>query len=858
MLLLALRFFLIRDMTLAVGFLFGTAGVGVLTYGWHLFITRQTGKLPHHSLLTTVWFFGLSLLLVVGLYFMAWLGFYVPPFVAIFGDGLIELGKALPRWLEGVRSIEWSDLGFVPFAIFGALLFLLTGVLFIILPLVVTVLYARAWWRSATAMRSQSNWLFVGGGLLLVAAAWLGLFMLTNRQPQQRAFDLLSNKPQTLNEAEALLNQETAIKNGLLNAYLAPFRYISADGEADIIVQAYANEFNLSQENTARWLQKQHDVLARPLLYRPVNVAHVDANQWGNQVFEAESAAAAELYQQYFDQPIVEAEKETIVKAVGQTWNVDRGRAAVRAVDDREVYLSRQEISVIEHRDWAEIELYEVYENRTFNQQEVIYYFSLPESAVLTGVWLGNSNDRSRRFAYRVAPRGAAQEVYQRQVQIRADPALLEQIGPTQYRLRVFPIEAMRREWDENGRRSSLQNGPPLHLWLTFSVLAEGSTWPLPRLAEKFNIYWDRHSERLVNGEAMQLDDDTWLPESVAAIENRPFTPKRVDLGNGATVVVEQPDTPATLSPADTHLAVVLDRSGSMAAYSTEVAEALAGLNGFPVDVYQTASPVRPEPATRGPLTDETLDQVFYFGGQHPTELLAQFYQLQGESRYDAILVLTDGSGYELGPATLELPVSDTPIWFVHLGGDMPIGYDDETLAAIQRSGGGAVSTVTEALQRLGSQAADGSVQMVDGLLWTVVPTEQFSSIGSDDAFAPFATRFLIRSEMVRQRQHLNRLEALDELHALAVEHSIVTPYSTMIVLVTEAQHRLLDELEQGEDRFEREHEAIGETENFNLTGVPEPHEWLLLALSLILAVWYWRFGGLRKQNQRPDPDGAV
>ena len=836
MMLLGLRFFLIRDMTLAVSFMLGTAVLGLLAYGWHLFMTQRMVELPRHTVLTAVWFFGLTLLLVVGLYLIVWLAFYVPPFVSFFGEIITELRNALPTW-QDLRSLELGELRFIPFFIFGVVLFLLTGVLLIALPLVVTVLYARAWWRSAVAVR---HWALVGGGLSLVVATWLGLFALTNQQPQQAAFEQLADKPKSLNEAEALLDKEKVIKDGLLNAYLAPFRYVSADGESDIIINAYAGEFELSTVETAQRLQARHDMLARPLLYRAVDDGNANSKQWGNQVFEVESAEAAALYQQYFDQSIIEAERETIVDAVGQTWNAERGRQAVQAVDDREVYLSHQEITVHERGDWAEIELYEVYENRTLNQQEVVYYFSLPETAVLTGVWLGNSDDRSQRFAYRVSPRGAAQEVYQSQVRIQYDPALLEQIGPTQYRLRVFPVEPM--QWDDNLRRPSLEDGPPLHLWLTFNVLADGQMWPLPRLAEKFNVYWDRGSERLINGEVVRLDDETWLPEAIEAVAAMPLIPRRVDLNHGMSVVVEQPDTLATIA-ANAQLAVVLDRSRSMADYSLEVTNALAALDGLQVDVYQTASSVRPDPATRVTLGDKTLDEILYFGGQHPSELLAQFYELRGERRYDAVLVITDGAGYTLGPATLDLPTSDTPIWFVHLGGDMPIGYDDDTLEAIQSSGGGSVGTVEEALQRIANQAANGSIQLVDGLLWTVVPTEQFSSVHSDDDFAPFATRFLILSEMVRQRQNLDQLESLDELHALAVEHSVVTPYSSMIVLVTEAQHRLLDELEQGDDRFEREYEALGETETFNLNGVPEPHEWLLLLLSLALAIWYWRFG---------------
>ena len=49
---------------------------------------------------------------------------------------------------------------------------------------------------------------------------------------------------------------------------------------------------------------------------------------------------------------------------------------------------------------------------RPLNLQEVVYYFSLPELAVITGLWLGNSPDKAKADVYQVAPRGAAQAVY--------------------------------------------------------------------------------------------------------------------------------------------------------------------------------------------------------------------------------------------------------------------------------------------------------------------------------------------------------------------------------------------------------------------------------------------------------------
>ncbi|MBU0705088.1 MAG: PEP-CTERM sorting domain-containing protein, partial [Chloroflexi bacterium] len=233
-------------------------------------------------------------------------------------------------------------------------------------------------------------------------------------------------------------------------------------------------------------------------------------------------------------------------------------------------------------------------------------------------------------------------------------------------------------------------------------------------------------------------------------------------------------------------------------------------------------------------------------------ELLAQFGALHAGREYDAILVLTDGSGYELSDGDTEVPIPDAPVWMVHLGGDFPLGYDDATLEALQASGGGAAGSLEEALTRLavaiesrnnGLPAHD----VVDGYTWLTVLAGESEGAATDDGFAPFAARRLILAEMERHRGEMGQLDTLDHLHDIAIENSIVTPYSSMIVLVNEQQERRLDELEEGEDRFEREYEQIGETaENaLTVTGVPEPEEWLLLALAVGMLTWYVYTGRL-------------
>ena len=100
-----------------------------------------------------------------------------------------------------------------------------------------------------------------------------------------------------------------------------------------------------------------------------------------------------------------------------------------------------------------------------------------------------------------------------------------------------------------------------------------------------------------------------------------------------------------------------------------------------------------------------------------------------------------------------------------------------------------------------------------------------------------------------------DRLALLDQAHALARRHGVVTPYSSMIVLIDDRQRQALKEAEAKADRFQREVES-GEKALptppgggfVDLTGAPEPEEWALIGLTaagLGYVAWRRRRGGL-------------
>lgn len=856
MLILAIRFFVIRQASAGLVALFCIVILGMVAFLWHILDpeVERRGRLAGWLRLS-----GLTLMLLSSLYAAAWIAFYTLP---LLGTAFNWLANTL-RDLAGFWRNLWPALEdllrngglWAPFFILGFILVLYTATLFGLAPIAIPVLSWQAWRSAWKALSARSGWPIPAILVVTVLVISGAGFVLANRQPQKQAFELLATPPTSIQQAQELAKRSGSIRSGLLNAYLAPYRYMSAQGEVRHVSELYRNIFGMSPESAYK-VQSLYETLARPLVYEPVHAP--SPGQAGNsQALVDDPLEASRLYLRLFDVPIDEGERQTVINAARSTWSGAQAEAALLAMDEREVYLERQEIQVTEYGDWAEVELFETYRNQTAEEHEVVYYFSLPESAVVTGLWLGSSSDREKRFEYQVAPRGAAQATYRNEVRQVRDPALLEQIGPRQYRLRVYPIPAREFIWTDDGGRVMEQIANPQSMWMTYRVLAQDSTWPLPRMAENINVFWDKNTIRLVNGSPMDMKTEDWLPGSLPAMQAVQPTAHRFDLPGGTSILV-QPAAPFDLAEfnANLRLAVILDRSKSMERVSDLVTEALDRLKllagNQPVDVYLSSSPFRGEKPSRLRLAELDTQEMFYFGGQNAAQLLNQYASLKGSDLYDGILILTDGSGYEPGQGWLDVSAPDAPVWLVHLGGEFPLGYDDPTLEAIQASGGGVTGDLDSALQRLSyftstTNTSQEMSDLLDGYQWRVLPTAQAEGSGipadsPQDGFSALAARALILAEMHRQRGSLADLATLDRLHALAVNYSVVSPYSSMIVLVNRQQEDILSHLSQGDDRFEREQEALGDTTpatDVPLTGVPEPHEWLLIGLAAAILMYY-------------------
>ena len=809
------RLFLIRELTPASTLILGTLLVCIVAFA----IEVLQGYRANRKVFSWLQMIAHTLMLFSGVYLGAVLLFYALPVAVYVLEGAYQLIIGFFSFNWDVNSLFW----FSTISLLFALLFSFSSVLFVGMPFVLTNLLINSGKKVIQAFaRQYSKQRAIQVGVAVVGT-WLILFNVFNRQPQVRAFNLLEQTPQ--NRTELLASADT-IRQGLVNANLYPYRYLSTREDNNHI---YAMYHNLGlPKSVSRFLQQRYNQLLSPFLYR------------GSR---EDVAKSAQLYAEFFDAPLQQADRKSVRHAIQSTAIVDRAKAGLLNIDQKKVWLAKQEVKIDPHGNWADVQLHEVYENQTNDVEEILYYFSLPESAAVTGLWLGESEDLSQRFSYQVSPRGAAQEVYNSQVRRTrpVDPALLEQVGPGQYRLRAFPVPP-RRNTSTNGIKFET---PQMHLWLTYQVMRQEKGWALPKLAEKRNIFWTWRTKRIRDDNRKWFFADAWLEDFAPAQIDIEIDIKkeayRVNLQDGYTVTATLSDRDYSL-PQDRKYALILDTSYSMASQRDEVIKNIdwlrENLSDNDIDLY--LSDASPERVKRFENLNDLQIERSTFGSLQTEDLLQQFQSLREGKDYDAVLVLTDEGSYELSNDKPQLPEINSPLWMVHLGGKLPRAYNDTILQAIQNSNGGVAQNVSTIIERLATEEAHDSL-VVDGYSWKVTKSDSETTSNNLEAIA---ARRLV-ANLAQKTENKLSIEELDAIHQIAKNYDIVTPYSSMIVLVNDQQREQLKAAESKSDRFDREVETGVEQlntpfnpfENAQVSGVPELDIWILLGIVILALV---------------------
>lgn len=809
--LFVLKFSLFRELTAGSTHIFIILFLGLIGYAIELFSLES--KLPSwyeyvHKLL-------MSFLLFIGVYVFLIGMFYSFPLIMGF---LIELFSF--EWIGSLKYFDLSSFLLIGFLVF--LFMIITIPLVVLLPIFIVILYTKSFINNFKNV-SIKNFKYIS-----IVFFGINLFVfvfLNTSQSQQSAFEIATKDMSVLENRNQLYDNEKMVKEGLLNAYLNKYRYISST-DNDHIEELY--EDCLGNDFIAINAQKAYNFLMSPFLYKG------DRN--------GDTKKAKELYETNFDTSIQKDNSTSIVAALKTTWDSDGAEAGVLNINQEKVLLTKQEIAIQSNQGVASIEVHEVYQNKTFERQEIFYYFSIPPNTVINGLWLSDSDTIAKKYAFKVSPRGAAQQVYKEEVRKRVDPSLLEQVGPFQYRLRAFPILPKTK----NYRRGNglITEGENFHLWIRFKTLPSWKNeWKMPELIEKRNVYWNEKTIRTLNGEALTID--TWLPKSIQIKNDNDRFPFVEKLNDSIAIQVKEKNTAVENYLNGKKISFIVDGSYSMKNHLEAVNNSLEAIREKGIS-EQSELHIINRKATSNIAFSELFDiqKEAFYGTISNIEVLHNFNKLN--KKQDYIVYITDEGGYDETIDSLKAVTFNVPLIVLHVNNLKSPIYADAFLESVQNTNGFISGNIEEINNKLYVEANSNIISYNGSLVYEKVsPALKETHLIKDLVAYEYINSSINKKE--------NKIDWLDEIHSIAVENKIVTKFSSMIVLVNDIQKKRLEELEKKKDRFEREKENGKEdltspSDLFQVKATPEPEEWLLIGF-IGLYICYFYYNKKRKVN---------
>jgi putative PEP-CTERM system integral membrane protein len=431
--------------------------------------TQSSSLLPNYLSVTLTQLILISLVYLVLLY-----SFFSPLIVGAlahwaFDDIILDLVRQGSSGLPGISS-AWGIL-YLLIVITLRVLGLLLAAFFILLPYGVTYLFSRLLFqaknRLAELIPEQRTHTFMAGLAILTVVSIVGLSYQPNIRPYLDTIENLDSL-ETFEErdqvAQELSPHQERIHQAITDMRYARRRYLFLKDD-NFLEDSYHEVFDLNP-TSAKIVQSLFTNLAYPFVYR----GPIDS-----------SGLISKNFIYLFGDPQA---KPSPTPAANQPVKL----------------LSRKITTSSDYQDLlATISIEEEYTNTTYNQREVVYEFSLPADAVITDLKLGPQLEHPGI----IAPKGAARTVYERELNRRRDPALLEQTGPRQYRLRVFPIPAKNDKTTLGGKNQ--------RVLYTYMVGLTPDGYPLPNYFQTQNLQINSSTKfsASLNNQTVSLDQSS-------------------------------------------------------------------------------------------------------------------------------------------------------------------------------------------------------------------------------------------------------------------------------------------------------------------------------------------------------------
>lgn len=493
--------------------------------------------------------------------------------------------------------------------------------------------------------------------------------------------------------ARELIPHEKSIKQAISDMVNYRNRYLFSKND-DFLTSSYEWTFNMDKQ-TAQFIQNMFSSFAYPFVYQ----GPTDMNQ-----------EIINNYQYLFGESPYDSS--------------DTGYKTTQSQRAGEVKVEKRNISADTDYNGlvATISVEEEYSTLSWSAQEVIYEFSLPSDAVITDLKLGPNLE----FPGVIAPKGAARQTYESEIVKRRDPALLEQTGPRQYRLRVYPIP---------GKNENTLNGKNQKVMFKYIVSAGKDGYALPVYFRKQNTDETNTVKTFSFNNTNVSSDDLFIkdPKTKASSADPCNITESVNLKS-----VNLPMS-ATLSPHNTNSIVnkqfVCSKNGiqvSQLANNLKVAvfydtsynnkdnssfdtlkKALLENNfskNNQVDLYLFNDLI----SQKKPVTTD----ISYFGKSDIANILWKF-----NGNYDFAIVVT-GKDDNISTSNLIPANMKYPVYLVHTDGKIP-PYGNKFTNYLYQYGGSSEDSIQEAINHFVisktlSQGNNGKITVDVGPYWSM------------------------------------------------------------------------------------------------------------------------------------------
>jgi putative PEP-CTERM system integral membrane protein len=262
-----------------------------------------------------------------------------------------------------------------------------------------------------------------------------------------------------------------------------------------------------------------------------------------------------------------------------------------------------------------------------------------------------------------------------------------------------------------------------------------------------------------------------------------------------------------------------------------------ARAQGVPITFFSACDTILTLEQPTGALSD----QIFFFGQTTLTKICSLYSKHIDSTKYSSLIILSDDGGYEMTSDSEMIPSFSSPVFIVNISTSAASAYPDDLVEMVQKSGGAFAESTDELFARLRTvkYAALHPEFVTFAGDYVVNKTENVSLKEIPDA-AQLSAKYYIG--YYSRNAAMEQIFNLDFVHTIAKRYPVVTPYSSMIVLVDINQEKLLADAEKRDDRFDREIESGKEElsspfDALKVNATPEPHEWMIIISIAVLAL---------------------